>query len=67
VGNTHDAVVNRLVWMQDLLHLSSDDRVLQFTPFSFDVFFSELCLPLFSGAGLVIPYIGEIRFDALSV
>jgi len=48
-----------LVWMQDILHLSSDDRVLQKTPFSFDVSVWEFCLPLFNGAGLVVAAPGE--------
>ncbi|MFM8858599.1 MAG: non-ribosomal peptide synthetase, partial [Methylocystis sp.] len=58
-GNTHQAVVNRLVWMQDILNLSETDRVLQKTPFSFDVSVWEFLLPLFHGAGLVVALPGE--------
>src|SRR5205823_6574784 len=37
VPNTHKGIVNRLLWMQDTFQLTSDDRVLQKTPYSFDV------------------------------
>ena len=37
VMNTHRAVCNRLMWMQDAYRLTGSDRVLQKTPFSFDV------------------------------
>ena len=35
--NTHRAICNRLLWMQDTYQLTEVDRVLQKTPFSFDV------------------------------
>ena len=35
--NEHHAVVNRLIWGQRAFELGPDDRVLQKTPFSFDV------------------------------
>ncbi len=54
VGNTHHAVVNRLVWMQDTLRLDSNDRVLQKTAIGFDVAVWEWFLPLMTGAALVI-------------
>ena len=53
-GNTHEAVVNRLVWMQDILKLKQTDRVLQKTGISFDVAVWEWFLPLMTGAALVI-------------
>src|SRR6185436_8524258 len=34
---SHRAIANRLLWMQDVLRLHAADRVLQKTPFSFDV------------------------------
>ncbi len=37
VVNTHRGIVNRLVWMQQEYQLTEADRVLQKTPFSFDV------------------------------
>jgi amino acid adenylation domain-containing protein len=52
--NTHRAIVNRLLWMQDALGLDATDRVLQKTPFSFDVSVWELFWPLMVGARLVV-------------
>src|SRR5260370_23765690 len=37
VMNIHRAVCNRLHWMQQAYQLSHEDRILQKTPFSFDV------------------------------
>ena len=37
VINTHAGIVNRLRWMQDEYQLTASDRVLQKTPYSFDV------------------------------
>ena len=54
VMNTHRGVCNRLNWMQQAYKLSSNDRVLQKTPFSFDVSVWEFFWPLLTGAGLVI-------------
>jgi len=53
VLNIHRAIVNRLLWMQDAYCLTSDDRVLQKTPYSFDVSVWEFFWPLISGAALV--------------
>ena len=52
--NTHAAIVNRLLWMQAAYQLAADDRVLQKTPFSFDVSVWEFFWPLIAGARLVI-------------
>lgn len=52
--NTHQAIVNRLLWMQDAYHLTPADRVLQKTPFSFDVSVWEFFWPLLTGASLVV-------------
>jgi amino acid adenylation domain-containing protein len=52
--NTHRAVRNRLLWMQDEYGLKQQDRVLQKTPFSFDVSVWEFFWPLMTGAGLVL-------------
>ncbi|HYO14148.1 MAG TPA: amino acid adenylation domain-containing protein, partial [Thermoanaerobaculia bacterium] len=52
--NTHRGIVNRLLWMQERYGLTADDRVLQKTPFSFDVSVWELFWPLLVGARLVV-------------
>ncbi|HEU5227168.1 MAG TPA: amino acid adenylation domain-containing protein [Ktedonobacteraceae bacterium] len=52
--NTHRAICNRLLWMQDAYHLTEADRVLQKTPFSFDVSVWEFFLPLLAGSCLVV-------------
>jgi pristinamycin I synthase-3/4 len=49
----HRGIVNRLLWMQEAYGLTPDDRVLQKTPFSFDVSVWELFWPLLTGARLV--------------
>uniref|UniRef100_UPI0012E85B91 AMP-binding protein n=1 Tax=Rhodococcus phenolicus TaxID=263849 RepID=UPI0012E85B91 len=51
---SHEAIVNRLVWMQDTYPLTADDRVLQKTPSSFDVSVWEFFWPLITGATLVM-------------
>jgi amino acid adenylation domain-containing protein len=52
--NTHRGVVNRLMWMHEQYGCDASDRVLQKTPFSFDVSVWEFFWPLISGATLVI-------------
>ncbi len=52
--NSHRAVVNRLLWMQQAFGLTGEDRVLQKTPISFDVSVWELFWPLLAGARLVL-------------
>ncbi|MFO1432623.1 MAG: amino acid adenylation domain-containing protein [Candidatus Competibacteraceae bacterium] len=52
--NTHRGVCNRLRWMQDEYRLDIHDRVLQKTPFSFDVSVWEFFWPLMVGARLVM-------------
>jgi amino acid adenylation domain-containing protein len=54
VMNTHRAVCNRLLWMQEHYQLSTKDRILQKTPFSFDVSIWEFFWPLMTGARLVM-------------
>ncbi|MEH2199086.1 non-ribosomal peptide synthetase [Nostoc sp.] len=54
VMNTHRGICNRLLWMQDAYQLTPADRVLQKTPFSFDVSVWEFFWPLLTGARLVI-------------
>ena len=54
VMNTHGGILNRLLWMQDAYCLTDSDRVLQKTPFSFDVSVWEFFWPLMFGARLVV-------------
>lgn len=52
--NQHNGICNRLFWMQDEFQLGRDDRVLQKTPYSFDVSVWEFFWPLQVGASLVM-------------
>jgi amino acid adenylation domain-containing protein/FkbM family methyltransferase len=52
--NTHRAITNRLCWMQAAYGLDASDRVLQKTPFTFDVSVWEFFWPLMTGASLVL-------------
>ncbi|HEY8099335.1 MAG TPA: amino acid adenylation domain-containing protein [Burkholderiaceae bacterium] len=54
VGIDHAGIVNRLLWMQAEYGLIVEDRVLQKTPFSFDVSVWEFFWPLIAGATLVV-------------
>jgi amino acid adenylation domain-containing protein len=54
VMNTHHGICNRLLWMQDAYQLTVNDRILQKTPFSFDVSVWEFFWPLLTGARLVM-------------
>ncbi|WP_433931236.1 amino acid adenylation domain-containing protein [Sorangium cellulosum] len=60
-GNSHRGLLNRLQWMQERYGLTADDRVLQKTPFSFDVSVWEFFWPLITGAGLVVARPGDHR------
>jgi amino acid adenylation domain-containing protein len=51
---THEAIVNRLLWMQETFRLTAADRVLQKTPYGFDVSVWELFWPLTVGATMVL-------------
>ena len=59
--NTHRGIVNRLLWMQATYGLNAADRVLQKTPFSFDVSVWEFFWPLLTGARLVLARPGGHR------
>ncbi len=63
-GNSHEALHNRLVWMQQAYQLTAADRVLQKTPFSFDVSVWEFFWPLMTGATLVMADPGAHRDPA---
>ncbi|WP_116827756.1 non-ribosomal peptide synthetase, partial [Pseudomonas syringae] len=73
VMNEHLGVVNRLLWARDAYHVDSNDRVLQKTPFGFDVSVWEFFLPLLAGAELVMArpgghqepdYLAQVMTDA---
>jgi amino acid adenylation domain-containing protein len=51
---THRGVVNRMQWHQDYFRLTTDDRVLQKTPFSFDVSVWEFFWSLMVGARMIV-------------
>ncbi|MBE9018887.1 amino acid adenylation domain-containing protein, partial [Chroococcidiopsidales cyanobacterium LEGE 13417] len=59
--NTHRGICNRLLWMQQAYQLTSQDRVLQKTPFSFDVSVWEFFWTLLTGARLIIAKPGGHR------
>jgi amino acid adenylation domain-containing protein len=61
VPNVHEAIVNRLLWMQSMYKLTATDRVLQKTPYSFDVSVWEFFWPLMTGAALVVARPGGHR------
>src|SRR5262249_505106 len=65
--NTHRAIANRLLWMQDEYALGTSDRILQKTPFSFDVSVWELFWPLMTGAAIVMAVPGGHRDPAYLV
>jgi amino acid adenylation domain-containing protein len=52
--NNHQAICNRLLWMQETYQLQPSDRVLQKTPSSFDVSVWEFFWPLLAGARLIV-------------
>ncbi|MFJ6088314.1 amino acid adenylation domain-containing protein [Streptomyces sp. NPDC092369] len=57
----HSGIVNRLEWMQSRYELTAADRVLQKTPFGFDVSVWEFFWPLLNGATLVVARPGGHR------
>ena len=59
--NAHRGIRNRLLWIQNEFPMTSADRVLQKTPFSFDVSVWEFFWPLISGAHLVVAKPGGHR------
>ncbi|QSQ25680.1 amino acid adenylation domain-containing protein [Pyxidicoccus parkwayensis] len=61
VINRHGSLFNRLYWMQSEYPLTGADRVLQKTPFSFDVSVWEFFWPLMYGARIVVARPGGHR------
>ncbi|HOP62741.1 MAG TPA: amino acid adenylation domain-containing protein [Spirochaetota bacterium] len=58
---SHKSICNRLLWMQEYFNINEDDRILQKTPFDFDVSVWEFFWPLMTGATLVIAEPGGHR------
>jgi amino acid adenylation domain-containing protein len=54
VVNTQAGLRNRLLWMQHVIPLGPQDRVLQKTPYTFDVSVWEFFWPLLAGAEVVM-------------
>jgi amino acid adenylation domain-containing protein len=54
VANEHRSVVNYLCWLQELYPLLGSDRIMQKTPYTFDVSIPEFFWTLMTGASLVI-------------
>ena len=50
----HQAITNRILWMQDFYQLTPADRILQKTPYSFDVSVWEFFWPLMAGSSIVV-------------
>jgi len=63
-ANRHNALFNRLAWMQAAYRLDATDTVLQKTPFSFDVSVWEFFWPLMFGARLAVAGPGDHRDPA---
>ncbi|MDF3299505.1 amino acid adenylation domain-containing protein [Streptomyces tropicalis] len=61
---SHRAIANRLLWMQDAYRLAPGERVLQKTPYTFDVSVWELFWPLLTGGTLVLARPGGQRDPA---
>ena len=59
--NSHRGILNRLLWMQAQYQLLPGERVLQKTPYSFDVSVWEFFWPLLQGACIVLAKPGGHR------
>ncbi len=51
---SHKALANHMLWMKEISSFTSNDSVLQKTPYSFDASVWEFYLPLLNGGRLVI-------------
>ena len=54
VCNSHGAICNRILWMQKEFGLGADDRILQKTPFYFDVSLWEFFWTLTAGSRMIL-------------
>jgi amino acid adenylation domain-containing protein/non-ribosomal peptide synthase protein (TIGR01720 family) len=64
VLNEHRGLVNRLNWMQQTFPINEQDRILQKTPYSFDVSVWEFFWPLMTGASIVVAKAGGHKDSA---
>nr|BAP05591.1 CalC [uncultured Candidatus Entotheonella sp.] len=60
----HRAICNRLLWMREQYNVGEHDRILQKTPFTFDVSVWEIFLPMLTGACMVIARPGGHKDNA---
>ena len=67
VETEHRAIVNRLHWMQAQYGLTPSDRVMQKTPYTFDVSVWEFFWPLLIGAEIIVAEPGGHRDPAYLV
>jgi len=63
---SHRAIVNHMKWMLAAWPLSTDDRVLQRTPLSFDASVWEVFAPLIGGATMVLSAHETSSYDKLA-
>jgi amino acid adenylation domain-containing protein len=61
VFNEHRGIINRLLWMRETFKIGTEDRVMQKTPYTFDVSVWEFFWPLITGACLVVARPGGHR------
>ncbi|UUX48467.1 amino acid adenylation domain-containing protein [Nisaea acidiphila] len=54
VMNEHGGLANRILWMQERFDIGEGDKILQKTPYTFDVSVWEFFWPLMCGACLVV-------------
>ena len=54
VMNEHKGISNRILWGIEYLGITPDERLLQKTPYTFDVSLGEFFMPLVSGASLIM-------------
>jgi len=55
VGNTHQGLINRLLWTHDCYSIASQDSFLYIASVGFDIAVWEMLFPLTGGASLIIP------------
>ena len=67
VMNTHGAVCNYLLWLQQTFELRETDRLLQITPLTFDISVTECFWPLLAGVPLTLAAPGGQRDAAYLV
>jgi amino acid adenylation domain-containing protein len=73
----HGPIINRVLWLDGALGVTPEDRIVQKTPYGFDVSVGEIFLPLIAGGLLVIarpgghvdvPYLARlVRDEAVTI